>query len=155
MCQRQTTVDLLSRRASALVIGCALLACVSCTSADDAPIGGTTTRPSPSSTTGASEGSGPSTGATVEGAYGCGPSDAREITITSRGLPDEPVVAQVVFADEVRTSSGPLRGPDIEVTLMPDLPSEAYEPGAAEVRIVAGAEVIVSARVQPDLPICG
>jgi hypothetical protein len=61
----------------------------------------------------------------------------------------------VVFEGEVRNRSEPLRGPDLKVTMMPDLPNEAYEPGAAQVRIVSGEEVVVSAQVEPDLPICG
>ena len=39
--------------------------------------------------------------------------------------------------------------------MMPDLPSEGYEPGAAQVRIVSGPEVIVSADAMADLPSCG
>lgn len=39
--------------------------------------------------------------------------------------------------------------------MVPDLPNEAYEPGAAQVTIVSGDEVVVSAHVEPDLPICG
>lgn len=124
--------------AHAMGLAVALAACAGCTASDRSPTGGTS-----------------SSEPSIVGAFGCGPTDARELRITGRGLPDRPVVAEVVFDGEVRNRSEARRGPDIEVTVMPDLPNEAYEPGAAEVRIVSGREVIVSAQVEPDLPICG
>ena len=156
-CQRQTAMPFSNPGSgtAAMLLGCVLLVCVGCSSSDDSSTPATTSLPPVTSTTAVSTSSGSSAGPTVVGAYGCGPADGRAITITARGLSEEPVVAHVVFQGEVRNRSEPLRGPDIEVTMMPDLPSEAYEPGAAQVRIVSGPEVIVSADVLADLPICG
>lgn len=145
--------------AIAALFGCALWACVGCTSSDEPgterSTPATTSLPRTSSTFPASSASVSPTGPTVEGAYGCGPADGRTITITAHGLPDGPVFGEVVFADEVRNRSQPVYGPDLEAILMPNLPDEGYEPGAAQVRIVSDSEVVVSADVQPELPFCG
>lgn len=136
----------LRRVAIAVLVAGALAACS--TESSIAPNPSTSTSTTDTTTR-------PAISATIEGAFGCGPADDRTLTISATGLPDGELEAQLVFDGRVRTRSGPLRGADLEVTLEPDLPAAGYEPGASEVRIVAGSEVIVAAPVQPELPICG
>ncbi|MFN8017488.1 MAG: hypothetical protein U0P45_05135 [Acidimicrobiales bacterium] len=74
----------------------------------------------------------------AEATYGCGPSDAPQITVVGTNLGDGPVIVQVRAEGKVTDRSTALDGPTVTATFQDlHLPASAYDVGKAEARIVA------------------
>lgn len=123
------------------IVVLAILALAGCTSDADPTRGSTTDA---SSTTEAPE------PASVEAAYGCGPSDAAQVRVSGRVAGSDDVVILVAFDGTVYDRSWPKTGPKVGEVFDTKLPQAAFDAGSAEVRIVDAddrTDVIVQGEV--------
>lgn len=134
------------RAPSWMIVASALVAASGCTS-DPAPV------PSSSSSTTTTT---PTARPTVEAEYGCGPTDATQVTIRGHDVGDRVVVLELVWDGAVSDRTEPMTGPTVGAIVEPNLPREAYDAGTAEVRIVdADDRRDVIARAPVDLRLEG
>ena len=91
--------------------------------------------------------------ARLDATYGCGPADGAQVTVRGWDVGTSDVVIEVAFDETVYDRSWPMAGPRVGEVFDTKLPQEAWEAGAADVRIVRAddrSDVIVAGEVRLD-----